>query len=243
MNKFAHNFKDLTTQKIGKLTIIKRIGFSQRYRTPIWECLCDCGNTIKKTSVDLKDCNKSCGCVKRVNIDLTNQRVGLLKVIEEAGRNKHGSILWKCICDCGNEKILPATKLFLKRTNSCGCLLRKRGSQNRFWRGFEEISQTYFKSIIEGAKIRQIEFNITIEYLWDLFLKQNRRCALSGVQLIFSMSRKLGETTASLDRINSDKGYIEDNVQWVHKDVNWMKQDMTDERFVMWCKIIASKIK
>ena len=37
--------------------------------------------------------------------------------------------------------------------------------------------------------------------------------------------------TASLDRIDSSKGYTEDNIQWVHKDVNQMKMDLPEQRF------------
>ena len=31
--------------------------------------------------------------------------------------------------------------------------------------------------------------------------------------------------TASLDRIDSTKGYVRGNIQWVHKDINWFKRD------------------
>ena len=37
--------------------------------------------------------------------------------------------------------------------------------------------------------------------------------------------------TASLDRIDSKKGYTIDNIQWVHKDVNKMKMDLQEEDF------------
>lgn len=61
---------------------------------------------------------------------------------------------------------------------------------------------------------------------------------LSGVALVFSRTRK-NETTASLDRINSSIGYIEGNVQWVHKDVNKMKMAMVEDKFLYWCKTIS----
>lgn len=52
------------------------------------------------------------------------------------------------------------------------------------------------------------------------------------------MSR--GETTASLDRIDSNRGYTQDNVQWVHKDVNKMKMDLNQQIFVELCRAIAA---
>lgn len=41
-----------------------------------------------------------------------------------------------------------------------------------------------------------------------------------------------------LDRIDSSKGYIEGNVQWVHKDVNMMKQNYSQKYFIEMCKKI-----
>lgn len=49
--------------------------------------------------------------------------------------------------------------------------------------------------------------------------------------------------TASLDRIDSSKGYLENNVQWVHKDINWMKQDYSHEEFLQYCKLIYENKK
>lgn len=52
-------------------------------------------------------------------IDRTGQRFGRLTVIEEAGRDKHRNVIWKCRCDCGNESYV--TTADLKKTKSCGC--------------------------------------------------------------------------------------------------------------------------
>lgn len=51
------------------------------------------------------------------------------------------------------------------------------------------------------------------------------------------------ETTISLDRIDSTKGYIEGNVQWVHKSVNIMKSTLTQEQFINFCKLVAENNK
>jgi len=45
--------------------------------------------------------------------------------------------------------------------------------------------------------------------------------------------------TASLDRINSVRGYEPDNVQWVHKTVNFMKQALSDKELLEWCQKIV----
>ena len=53
---------------------------------------------------------------------------------------------------------------------------------------------------------------------------------------------KIGDkskTTASLDRIDSSKGYTTDNIQWVHKDINIMKNDYGNDYFIEICKKVA----
>lgn len=76
--------------------------------------------------------------------------------------------------------------------------------------------------------------------MWRLFLKQERKCALTDLLLTFE-KQKRGEKTASLDRIDSSKGYVNGNVQWVHKDINWMKNRFSQERFIEMCKLVAKK--
>ena len=77
--------------------------------------------------------------------------------------------------------------------------------------------------------------------MWDLFIKQNKKCALSGLDIEFSRKLKDGTTTASLDRIDSSKGYIQNNVQWVHKDINRIKQNLDQEKFIELCKMVAKE--
>jgi hypothetical protein len=76
------------------------------------------------------------------------------------------------------------------------------------------------------------------QHAWDLFLKQNKKCVLSGLPIEFKARRK-GHNTASLDRINSNEGYVDGNVQWVHKDINWMKNTFSQQHFVDMCKKVA----
>lgn len=67
-------------------------------------------------------------------IDLTNQRFGRLRVIEQADKEHSysGVVTWKCICDCqigvDNPKYVyhKGTELRRGRIVSCGCLKRER---------------------------------------------------------------------------------------------------------------------
>ena len=46
-----------------------------------------------------------------------------------------------------------------------------------------EISDTFWSRIIKSAEKRNHTFSITKEYVWGLFLKQNGKCALSGLEI------------------------------------------------------------
>lgn len=109
-------------------------------------------------------------------------------------------------------------------------------------KGIGDLGQTFWGRIQEGARKRDILFNIDISYAWSLF---TGKCALSGVPINLSPAIEncgpdYSKFTASLDRIDSAKGYVEGNVQWVHKTVNYIKRDLPDQEFKNWCKLIAN---
>ena len=124
------------------------------------------------------------------------------------------------------------------------------GSNHAQWSGYMEISGSHWGRIKSCAKYRGISFDIDIKDVWELFIKQDRKCALSGVEITFGDSDKntykntnknmYKNTTASLDRIDSSKGYTIDNVQWVHKIVNHMKLAIPEKEFLNWCKLIVN---
>jgi hypothetical protein len=48
-------------------------------------------------------------------------------------------------------------------------------------------------------------------------------------------------TNISIDRIDSSKGYLRGNVQFVCDIVNRMKSSMTQEELLFWCRKILGK--
>lgn len=148
---------------------------------------------------------------------------------------------YECDCDCGNKTLVLKSHLLSGDVKSCGCLKRRIGNENVGFRGYQEISQRYWLgSVIRHACSRKIEIKITIEQAWDLFLKQNKKCAISGIILNFTNANGIKQSqTASLDRIDSNKDYTLDNVQWIHKDLNTMKWDFSQDEFIRLCHIVS----
>ena len=105
------------------------------------------------------------------------------------------------------------------------------------WKGHGEIPNTYWRNIRNSGKTRNIPVSITIEEGWHLYLRQNRRCAMTGREIGFIACNK---NSASLDRKDSSKGYSLDNVQWVHQDVNFAKQSLSIQKFIELCQEVVS---
>ena len=85
--------------------------------------------------------------------------------------------------------------------------------------------------------MRGIDWNIDFDYLADLLIEQDFKCALTGWDID---AMGAGNNTASLDRIDSSIGYEADNVQWVHKMVNMCKQQYSQEDFIDMCKSVST---
>jgi len=62
--------------------------------------------------------------------DLTGQRYGRLIAINSTDEKKGGSIVWKCLCDCGNLTVVPVSGLRSGNTRSCGCLNKETSVNN-----------------------------------------------------------------------------------------------------------------
>lgn len=152
----------------------------------------------------------------------------------------NGIKVWECVCDCGSTKNVRYNHLVNGSVSSCGCRWHLGNSEHNKWKGVGELSLTKYNAIREGAIIRGIDFDddLTIEHLWELYIKQNKKCAISGLDIKFGVRSKDSKGTASLDRINSEIGYTVDNVQWVHKTINMMKNKMGEDKFIDMCRSV-----
>jgi len=134
------------------------------------------------------------------------------------------------------------------KISSCGCLNNEtRGMSQSKYVG--EISGNFWDGVKRGAsgikgnrKRGAVPMTLTQQEAWDLFLEQNRKCFFTGEVLTFPKNGKDRTGTASLDRIDSLKGYEKGNVQWVHKDVNRMKNIFPQERFIEVCMLTAKNL-
>ena len=176
---------------------------------------------------------------------LVGKKFGYLEVIKMEKPLTSNRPEYQAICkchNCGKECIVAPYALRSGKQKACGCLQgnRKKGKYHCCFKGHEDISGSVWYKIKKGAKKRNLDFSINIKEIWELFEKQKRKCALTGLPIKMGVKEKMG--TASLDRINSNKGYIKGNVQWVHRNVNIIKHSCSQEYFVNICrKVVQNK--
>ena len=149
---------------------------------------------------------------------------------------------------CGVEKNLSlfavsrSSKNTLKRAYLCKeCNKQKtheyRNTETGFWVGL-------WNNLIGGAKARGLEIEITKEDVIELWKSQKGLCALTGLPMQLTKAKRLSRTRnlnhyrASVDRIDSERGYHKDNIRMVCAYVNIMRSDMTDEQLRFWCSAI-----
>jgi hypothetical protein len=114
------------------------------------------------------------------------------------------------------------------------------GEGNPNFRGYKGITHTFYSNTRASAIRRGFVFEITMQQMWELFESQKRKCALTGVDLTLTRATRAFEGNASLDRIDSSKGYTLDNIQWVEKQINRMKSNLTETRFLQYCTLVVS---
>jgi hypothetical protein len=96
---------------------------------------------------------------------------------------------------------------------------------NKFYGKKTDPYNYLFNSIKKRAKVKKFEFNLTREFLKELMLFQDNKCAITGIpiEVVKQYDTSTLSKTASLDRIHNDKGYTIDNVRFTCLGINYMR--------------------
>lgn len=88
------------------------------------------------------------------------------------------------------------------------------------------------------AEKKGIVFNITEDFVKKLWEKQKGLCVLSKIPMTYSFDNGRTFTNLSIDQINPNAGYTEDNIQLVCMAINQMKSDMSLEELYMFSEAL-----
>lgn len=172
--------RDLTGQRFGKLTAIRVTDERQNTQT-VWECVCDCGNTVFVRSSNLvTGITRSCGCLLKA--ELTGQRFGKLTALRPTEERQKGNVVWECRCDCGNTAYVAAANLMGNRIRSCGCLKKQS-------RAGSDIAGQKFGSL---TAVRPTEQRLGTSVVWECVCDCGKTTFASRGNLITGKSRSCG---------------------------------------------------
>lgn len=191
---------------------------------------------LKKHDVDLRQSG-----IKR-KIYPIGFTIGNWKVIsEESIGYRDCKQLCECIV-CGYQEYVNISHAISRPSKRC-----VKCKSSKFVNDVGETNYLYIMTKIcdrikynseRRDKVSQLEFNITPQYLLDLYNKQDGKCALSKINLPLN-TLSYRNLNLSLDRIDSNKGYVIGNVQWVDKRINMMKQSFSQDEFINMCIEVA----
>jgi hypothetical protein len=116
------------------------------------------------------------------------------------------------------------------------------GDTSKLMKGSQKDEFSPFRYHLRKAKSRNKKFNLTLKDLKDVWDKQNGICPYTGIQLVDWDYKAESNSlyTASLDRIDSSKGYFRENIQFVSKNINYMKNNLSHQETIDLCKIISN---
>jgi hypothetical protein len=231
VNRGRRPSRDLMGVRFGKLVATEYLGVINGDSK--WKCACDCGRThIVKASSLTKGDSKSCGCLRRNKpLELIGAKFGRLTVVELMPRRGRARV-WKCVCECGNEIYVSSGFLRAGYVTSCGC--------KRLWHKTAPgvaSQRKLFYSYQRDAQRRRggsgLEFSLTFDQFKKITSSNCHYCGANPSQVVERLTRFNGHYVYNgIDRVDSTKGYIEDNCVPCCKACNWMKNKMTREAFL-----------
>lgn len=147
--------------------------------------------------------------------DVRGVRFGRLVAIEPVGRDKYRSVLWRCVCDCGRETIVPTNSL--KNAKSCGCLIVERTIERNTRHG---AAKTKLYQVWGSMKQRCCNPNAKSYKNYG-----GRGITLCDEWMEFSAFQQWAKANGyaeglEIDRIDNDKGYSPDNCRFVTRKQN-----------------------
>lgn len=226
-------------QKFGKWKVLDNVPIYTKGGQRNVKVQCECGVIEYKhwSSLRLGKTTKCLKCSRRQNrikINIGDKYKKYIVISDMININGVGK--YKVKCDCGHEQYMTASALISTtrwfQCKHCATLESVNNLANKNGK-IGDLTLSMVNRIKAKAELRHINFNLSIEYLWNLFIAQNKKCAITGDDL-------LSIKQASLDRIDNSKGYIENNVQWTTKQANLCKHILSNEELYIFAQKVIN---
>ena len=166
-------------------------------------------------------------------IDETGSKYGRLTVVKYVGDGK-----WFCKCECGNTNEVRGDALRSGRSRSCGCLAKESARQRRLLPVGDAAFTGVHDAYQRNAARRGLNWELSIKQFKVLTQGCCHYCGMVNSNEYGADKYNGSYIYNGIDRIDSSKGYIVDNVVPCCKYCNIAKNTMSQEEFMRWVKRI-----
>jgi len=240
---------DLTGIKFNKLLVVEATKERTSDGSVLWLCKCDCGNKISVSGFDLRIGKVvSCGCVKpppRMGRyrDLTNQKFGRLTALYPTDLREKGGVVWMCLCECGEEKLVVSAELTRAKNPGSGKGIRSCGCLNEAFPNGEAAFNRIYSNYRGSARNRNFEFSLEKEEFRKLITSTCFYCGTPPNRTTNTRRPSAKQFTYNgIDRIDNEKGYIGGNCVPCCRECNFAKRNMTQENFINWVACVYENL-
>ena len=185
------------------------------------------------------------------SLDLTGKAFGKLLVTSRSVKNKHGSYLWMCICECGNECSYSTGKLKNKKAVSCGCVWTENKRTVNGYKGHTQkpygVSSfnTLYRGYVRNARDRGHSFTLDEKTFRAITSMPCHYCGAPPTQVRPTNGKLIsnGEYLHNgIDRADNAVGYDDGNVRPCCKQCNFAKGALNEREFILWIQRITAYI-
>jgi hypothetical protein len=173
-------------------------------------------------------------------------RFGRLTVIRKDGVHKKpcGTTQSKylCKCDCGKEISVLMQNLKNGNTKSCGCLSAEI-KKSKLLPNNKGVINHIILQYKRHARNRNLVWELSYEQVEKIINSPCYYCGTEKSNHKVTKNCKAGFDHNGIDRVDSAKGYLPDNVVPCCKTCNKAKGNMTQQDFIMWAQKVAKHTK
>lgn len=217
---------ELTGRVFGRLTV-HSLSDKRTEMGRYWLCECECGVFVQASASRLITGRKqSCGCLikdrtgETHRVDIAGKVFGRLTAVECAG-NTNGRYVWRCVCECGAERVHPVGRLTSGEVVSCGCAAN-------VLTPYRSIAMRAKKAVYRlayMARKRNAEGSFTAAEVAELYERQVGRCNCCACELngVFERDHILALNLGGSNYIS--------NIQLLCRSCNARKSDFHPDEF------------